>query len=331
MKKARRDHDDIGMSFLDTLSAGFGAIIMLVLLTRIVTPAVLEQSSQQLKGSVRAMQERVYAMRGEDRVLSQQLTARQQAIRENERLLAAYEAELARLKSDVPDATLPDPGGNLNDKYAVAKQTLTEEMERLLANRRIRGNAIGGIPVDSEYIIFVIDTSGSMFEGAWPLVIRKVDEALSIYPAVKGIQVMNDEGGYMFPQFRDTWIPDNPARRKAIIERMRNWNPFSDSSPVEGIEKAITTFYAPDRKISIYVFGDDFAGEGSSIRRVLATVDSLNARGADGKRRVRIHAVGFPQNFQNFGGSASAYRFAALMRELAQRNDGTFIALPSTQ
>lgn len=330
MKQSRREADDIGMSFLDTLSAGFGAIILMVMLTRVVTPAVMEVSSRQLHGSVRAMQERVYEMRGEDRVLSAQLTARKRAIEQNEQLLARYEAELARLKANVPDATVPDPGGNVNDKYAVAKQTLTEEMERLLANRKIRGNAIGGIPVDSEYVIFVIDTSGSMFEGAWPLVIKKLDEALSIYPALKGIQVLNDEGGYMFPQFRDTWIPDNPSRRKAIVERMRTWNPFSDSSPVEGIEKAITAFYAPDKKISIYVFGDDFAGEGNSIRRVLDTVDKLNRRGADGRRRVRIHAVGFPQNFQNFGSSASAYRFAALMRELAQRNDGTFIALPST-
>ncbi|GAG30524.1 unnamed protein product, partial [marine sediment metagenome] len=51
---------------------------------------------------------------------------------------------------------------------------------------------IGGIPVDSEYIIFIIDTSGSMHNYAWSMVRKKMEEILEIYPKVKGIQVMNN-------------------------------------------------------------------------------------------------------------------------------------------
>ena len=43
-------------------------------------------------------------------------------------------------------------------------------MQRLQASRappRPADNLVGGIPVDSEYIIFVIDTSGSMQTYAW--------------------------------------------------------------------------------------------------------------------------------------------------------------------
>ena len=46
-----------------------------------------------------------------------------------------------------------------------AQQELTEEMRRLQERnyQRPRTDApVGGIPVDSEYVIFVIDTSGSM-------------------------------------------------------------------------------------------------------------------------------------------------------------------------
>jgi hypothetical protein len=35
---------------------------------------------------------------------------------------------------------------------------------------------------------------------------------------------------------------------------------FSNSSPVEGIEAAIRAFAAPDRKVSLYVLGDEFTG-----------------------------------------------------------------------
>ena len=58
---------------------------------------------------------------------------------------------------------------------AAARQELTEEMRRLLAIRpRRRDATVGGIPVDSEYIVFIIDTSGSMQRFAWPLVLRKM-------------------------------------------------------------------------------------------------------------------------------------------------------------
>ena len=57
-----------------------------------------------------------------------------------------------------------DSDGLLNNLLA-ARQELTEEMKRLLVDYDpLDDNTVGGIPVDSEYIIFVIDTSGSMFQ-----------------------------------------------------------------------------------------------------------------------------------------------------------------------
>ena len=50
-------------------------------------------------------------------------------------------------------------------------------------------NAIGGVPVDSEYIIFVIDTSGSMFNNpSWNKMLQVIDDTLNVYPEVRGIQ-----------------------------------------------------------------------------------------------------------------------------------------------
>ena len=180
--------------------------------------------------------------------------------------------------------------------------------------------------MDSEYIIFIIDTSGSMQNYAWPLVLQKMKETLDIYPGVKGLQVMNDEGTHMFRNYAGKWIPDTPGRRKIVLDRLRTWFPFSNSSPVEGIERAIRSYAASDKKISLYVFGDEFTG--SSIEEVVETVDLINREDAQGNRMVRIHAIGFPTMFSNAQfPENTGVRFAALMRELCRRNGGAFVGL----
>ncbi|MDH3330140.1 MAG: hypothetical protein OEM01_12985, partial [Desulfobulbaceae bacterium] len=184
-----------------------------------------------------------------------------------------------------------------------------------------------GVPVDSEYIIFIIDTSGSMQRFAWPLVRRKMEEILAIYPRVRGIQVMNDMGDYMFSQYAGRWVPDSPARRRSILQRLASWAPFSNSSPVEGVTNAIRRFYSPDKNISLYVLGDDFSR--GSIQEVIDTVEHHNQALRNGQRRVRVHAVGFPVLFTQPAAGMNVARFAALMRRLAEDNNGSFVGLNS--
>jgi len=137
---------------------------------------------------------------------------------------------------------------------------------------------------------------------------------------------MNDMGNYLFSSYRGKWIPDTPGRRKIIVQNLRGWSVFSNSSPVEGIEAAIRAFAEPGKKISIYVFGDEFTGP--SITQVIDTVDRINRADANGNRLVRIHAVGFPTQFSRAPHlQGTGIRFATLMRELTRRNGGTFVAL----
>jgi hypothetical protein len=141
---------------------------------------------------------------------------------------------------------------------------------------------------------------------------------------------MNDMGQYMFSNYAGKWIPDTPARRRIILERLRGWAPFSNSSPVEGIEAAIRTYSSRDKKISLYVFGDEFTGE--SIDHVVKTVDRMNKKDADGNRLVRIHAIGFPVMFSRIGFEENTgVRFATLMRILCRENGGAFVGLNTTR
>ena len=330
MKRPRREVEEFSLSFLDVICCGFGAIILLLMVTKTVEPIVIEESSIDLEGQVIVKREAIEQIRGETKILNRQIEIEQNQLIAELKALARLRRELSELLSQYATTKeKSDLQAQQRSELASAKQNLTEEMTRLLgSNFTRRDETIGGISVDSEYIIFVIDTSGSMQTYAWGAVIRKLDETLRIYPEVKGIQVMNDMGDYMFPQYRDRWIEDSPMRRRAIMTRLQTWQPFSNSSPVEGIEKAVRTYWAPDKKISIYVFGDDFQGD--SVEQVVDTVDRINRADKDGNRRVRIHAVGFPVIFHS-GNTKSAFQFASLMRELTYRNNGTFVGLPQFQ
>lgn len=326
MKRPRRQNIEISISFLDVISCGFGAIVLLLLISKTVESTSPEHTQATNQG-VSVLQEQLFELRGESKLIRQQLKSKREQLSELEQNIARLREQLASVNRQLQAPAQADT--TERDELILAQQILTEEMQRLRQLGGAKTNQlIGGIPVDSEYLVFIIDTSGSMVNFAWPKVREELINILDIHPTVKGIQVMNDMGDYMFPSYRGKWLPDTPGRRRAIIRQMATWTPFSNSSPVEGIQRAIRTFYAADKKISLYVFGDDFTG--GSIHRVLTTVAQINRQRSGKNQRVRIHTIGFPVHFLAPGGRMeTASRFAALMRELSYRNGGTFVGLNS--
>jgi hypothetical protein len=332
MKKRRRDIDIFSLSFLDCICCGFGAIILLFVLSKFAEPVVIEKIKEDMEAKLVHLEKELFEIRGETLILNLKLTEKKEQLSEETEKLARLQGDLSsiegRFAASKDDAEVQNI---IEGKMARARQKLTEEMRRILKSypKKITPS-VGGIPVDSEYIIFIIDTSGSMQRYAWGLVQKKMRETLEIYPKVKGIQIMNDMGNFLFSQYAGKWIADTPARRRAIISALSSWKSFSNSSPVEGITAAIRMFHSSDKKISLYVFGDEFSG--AAIQPVINEVDRINIATRDGSRRVRIHAVGFPVVMEqtNKRGNTGE-RFATLMRALCQRNGGTFVGLNTTR
>ncbi len=163
-KRSRRGIDIFNLSFLDVVSCGFGAIILLLVIIKISEPRVIEKLAVDLSGLVQRLEQELFELRGETSVLNRDLQGKQQQ-------LSASQEKLARLKGDISSlqgqyaATRNDYEVQriIADRLATAKQSLSAEMRRLLGADYRRSDArIGGVPVDSEYIIFIIDTSGSM-------------------------------------------------------------------------------------------------------------------------------------------------------------------------
>ena len=332
MKNRRRDIEVFSLSFLDCICCAFGAIILLFVLSKYAEPVIIEEVREDLQSVLVRLEEELFEIRGETQVLNRELKGKKEQLSIEKAKLARLQGDLSKIEGEFSASAQNSTVKNIIEgKLAQALQELTYEMKRLLKDRpRETDSSVGGIPVDSEYIIFIIDTSGSMQRNAWQLVQKKIRETLEVYPKVKGIQVMNDMGNYLFPQYRGKWIPDTPGRRKVIVNTLSSWRSFSNSSPVEGITAAIKTYYDPSKNISIYVFGDEFSGH--NMQAAIDAIDRINKAGKDGTRRVRIHAVGFPVMLKDQSGVGNTgVRFATLMRVLCQKNGGTFVGLNTTR
>jgi hypothetical protein len=327
MRRLRREAEAFSMSFLDCICCGFGAVILLLVVTEYGDPIRLSVTKEDLQKQVAKSENELFEIRGNSIIL-------EQALRERIIQLKAEQDRLARLRGDLSkiegqykaSENEEDAMKKLAETLASARAAMIEETRKLQGEgrRQVYNQPVAGVPIDSEYVIFIVDTSGSMQSQNWRYAEQKLGEVLNIYPKLKGIQVMDDEGGYMFSEYRAKWIPDSPARRKAILERFRHWQAFSNSSPSEGIIAAVRTFWTKDHSISIYVFGDEFTGP--SIQEVVDTVDRINRAGGSGNRLVRIHSLGFPIPGQY--PQHTSMRYATLMRILSQRNGGVFVGLP---
>jgi len=322
----RRTVEVFSLSFLDCICCGFGAIILLLVLTEYGRPARIEASRRSLEGQVRELRQQLQIIRGETDELDRQLQGRVDLLATERQKLTRLAGDLTRTQGQYSASKRDASVTNIVETELVsARQTLTAEMKRLLKEQAVRPvtEAVAGIPIDSEYVIFVIDTSSSMTTNHWDVNLAIIDEILSIYPRVQGLQVMNDQGTYMFEGTKGRWLNDTPEERAEIRARAKRWHAFSLSNPVPGMEEAIRTYWSPEKRVSVFVLGDEFTGD--SIQVALDSIGSLNKPGASGRRPVRIHAIGFPE-----GKDMSPFtniRFSALMRLVCEQNNGTFVGL----
>src|ERR1700674_5576578 len=243
--RRRREVEVFSLSFLDCICCGFGAIILLLVLSEIAQPAALEQSRKHLGGAVRLLEEQLNTLRGQTEELNRELSGSRETLERERGRLTNLAGDLSSIRGRYAASREDAAVTNIIERQLVAaQQTLSEEMQRLLTQRAQspRSAAIGGIPIDSEYVIFIIDTSSSMTANHWDVNLAIVDEILGMYPHVKGLQVMNDQGTYMFTGTKGHWLEDTPAQRSEIRARAQHWHAFSQSNPVPGMEEAVRSY-----------------------------------------------------------------------------------------
>ncbi len=315
MKRKQRELNIFNLSFLDIISCGFGAVVMLVLISKTgddIAVAGKEQITDllgillRLENSIANIQQSINNQKTEAEKLDSRNASLAQIAQGLEDEIRKQQRAQEEMKSSLEGLSLVE--STLKQASTPTRKTTSTE----------RDEEVGGIPVDSDYVVFIVDTSGSM-QQIWPKVSAQVINVLNIHPQVKGFQILNDMGKSIISGYEGKWIPDTEGRRNSVIKRFSSWTDYSNSSPVEGIETALRRYAKPNISTSIYVFGDDYTG--ASYDSIIETISKSNQSKISGKKLARIHGVGFRSR-------GTTNRFGILMRELTRRNNGTYLALP---
>jgi len=316
LKRKSRELEIFSLSFLDIISCGFGAVVLLVLISTFAE-SVLPDFTSETKQAL----DQVLAAEARVEALESALVQETQTLEDIQDRLTEESTKAARAKNQLraANAQAESLDENLAGLELVERSLRDTQRASITPNTsETRDEEVGGIPVDSDYVVFIIDTSGSM-QAIWSRVTSEVENIINIHPRIKGFQILNDNGTHLVSGYAGRWIPDTKARRDSVIRLFRNWKSASNSSPVEGLEVALKRYVNPNQKVSIYIFGDDYTG--SSYDTVIRTLRRANANRITGKPLARVHAIGFLSPTSNG-------RFETLMREVTRQNNGTFIALP---
>lgn len=334
----RRQTQVFSLAFLDCICCGFGAIILIFVLS---VDTHEKEKLQALLDVNRALAEQVAA-------LTKMRASKEDLEKSNARVSTLVTD--ARLRNDSLHALIDELEKGLQHEKRGQEALLVDidDLKKEIAARQKKPEhdivlkdvkpAPIGLPIGSNYIAFIVDTSGSMRDpnhgGLWPIAIRTIETVLDSYPHIDGIQLIDGDGRFILGRRGATgtsaWLADTPETRAEIKSRLRRYEQDTVSNPVPGILNAMRFLFDKENqnmRMGIFVFGDEFNSP-DPADRVIRTLDELNPPDENGNRRVVINAVGFPTTIRyQFSMGNTGLRFANLMRTVTYLHGGAFIAL----
>jgi hypothetical protein len=340
MRRQKRNMETFNLSFLDVVCCGFGAVILLLVITKIYEPITIQNSKEGLQSLVIKLAQELEVIRGDSTTMNKRLTETTEQISEKNKKKNKLQGDLFIIQGEFNSTkSMSDEQLSDRDSLFLLKQKLNEAQQRLQTEIDASNSRAAGIPVDSEYVIFIIDNSPSMTgnKKIWGDLKQSMVQILDAFPEgkLKGLQVMNCNGAYLYPTFAGEWIPDTDQQRDNIIQGLRDFGSSNssrrvacDSNPVAGIYEAVSQ-YGSNNKIALWILGDDLMEESKPgycrndsaecIRRIVAKYNKLDAKG---EPMIRVHGKAFV-NDRN----AAWYQdeFFNMLRVVANENYGAFV------
>ena len=328
--RKRRQIEVFSLSFLDCLCCGFGAILLLFIVS--ISPKRTGFESSVNEGQLETMRQQL-AQIVADTEQKEQLLNRAINLKQTKQERKRLEAAIEKLRSTLEE---------LEQTFAIRQANLSisqkaqAEANRILQSFDFEDLPPIGLPSDATHAAFIIDTSGSMrnqMTGNLHYgVIAQITELLNSLPTVSKIQFLDSSGNYILKGSKGVWLKDTSVLRRQALQALLNYNPLSISDPEPGIRQAFRDL-KPQLQgadyMSLYVIGDDFRGSTESL---LVKLDRLNPKLPESeKRAVSISAIGFPTSKDPFqiGALEGNTRFANIMREIAEAHDGVLILKPN--
>lgn len=349
MARNRRSVNTASLSFIDAMSVGLGAVILLFMILHHATEVVASQKNHASAEKVSVLEDEVLKKRQAE----QQMAAALQATQQQLRAAKARAASLAQqLKSQNTDGS-----GSDDSKLASLKSevlSLQARVDELRASQAEQANAtreragagtrqyLAGLEVKGKRILILVDVSASMLDETVVGVIRRrnmdaatqaasrkwrwglnaVDWVSTQVPASAQFQVyaFNTMVESAIAGTTGNWLAvGNGAQLTAAIQNLRQRIPTGGTSLTRAFAAAARLSPLPD---NIYLLTDGLPTQGAAIRGGLVSGDQRMDLFAEAlrvmPRGIAVHTVLLPM--EGDSKAAGAYW------QLAQMTGGSFLA-----
>lgn len=286
LRQKRKEVEVFSLSFMDCICCGFGAVLLLFILTT-------GQRTDFNEADLTELRERIAQMERE-------ITVEQQDIERLSRSLT--DLDLSRLREDA-DAERLKISQRRNELQTLLQQvsTLKDELARLLEEQKAvptqeappplpipnldRRQYLTGVRMEGEHVLFIVRASGSMLDetidGAaarladpdfkkreapkWQRTLRSLEWLLATLEPESRFQIMlfNDEATSLLPNRPDEWIsPSDSAAISEVLTRLRAVVPTGAAN----LERAFSTVrYLPQLPDNIVLITDGLPTKSDSL------------------------------------------------------------------
>ena len=144
MKTRRRDIEIFSLSFLDCICCGFGAIILLFVLSKFAEPLVIDEIKKDMRAEIIRLEKEVFEIRGETSILNRELTAKKEQLSKEKEKVARLQDDLSDIEGQYAASKSDAQVQNIIDgKLARARQELTAESSACKSDRFSGGHSGG--------------------------------------------------------------------------------------------------------------------------------------------------------------------------------------------
>jgi len=130
MSRPKRNIEAFSLSFLDAITCAFGAVILLLVLTKIYEPQIIERSKEQLIGLIAALQQQLFEMRGEVAVMNRELLTVEEQLLASGSRLSSLRQSMSKAQGKY-DALQIELQGDTEDHHESEGQRETEPERQL--------------------------------------------------------------------------------------------------------------------------------------------------------------------------------------------------------
>ena len=312
MSKQRKISELFSMSFLDIMACGFGALVLILLISEFQESEVkqVENNADIFLEAQEEKAKKIIKVESLDKLMSSNI----EVLISTRQRLDVLKMELE--KKSLISAKLNDLASDTD--FQISKQrlkSLSAPMEQKEAS---------GIKLDSRYLVFIIDTSGSM--EPWVKIVQEIDNLIQTFPDLEGYMVMNDNGSIFHGG--DPWLNPTKINRSASIGILRaNRAKYGSlSNPIVGLKKVMRVWGDKYKDLGVFIMGDDILDQTSRIETISQEVLKLNTD-LSGKTKVRVNAVGFLTSRANISQQQGNKNYLMLMRELTEQSGGAMVVV----